>query len=226
MPLTIGVGDEWIEEVIQRVQPFTMTSRERIYGLCLAVEHVVRSKVPGSFVECGVWRGGSAMAIALSLQHAGVNDRELVMFDTYQGMTEPTDGDRDLEGNLASDLLQEADRETSLVWAKSQLDEVQENISSVGYANVSYVVGDVLETVPAQAPETIALLRLDTDWYESTRHEMTHLLPRVARGGILIVDDYGHWSGARRAVDEYVDEHGLDLFLCPLDYTGRLAVIS
>ena len=165
------------------------------------------------------------MAIALSLLHVGAADRELVMFDTYEGMTAPSDRDRDLEGNLASDLLEQSDRETSLVWAKSTLSEVQANLSSVGYDNVHYVVGDILETVPARAPATIALLRLDTDWYESTRHEMTHLLGRVARGGILIIDDYGHWSGARRAVDEYIEENGLDLFLCPLDYTGRLAVI-
>ncbi|HYM86681.1 MAG TPA: TylF/MycF/NovP-related O-methyltransferase, partial [Pseudoxanthomonas sp.] len=73
-------------------------------------------------------------------------------------------------------------------------------------------------------PECIALLRLDTDWYESTRHEMIHLFPRLCVGGVLILDDYGHWLGARRAVDEYLGEHNVPLFLQRIDYTGRYAV--
>ena len=74
------------------------------------------------------------------------------------------------------------------------------------------------------APRKIALLRLDTDWYESTKHELVHLFPRLSTGGVLIVDDYGHWAGARRAVDEYVSEHGIVMLLTRIDYTGRIGV--
>src|ERR1051325_10354963 len=84
--------------------------------------------------------------------------------------------------------------------------------------------GTVEETIPAQAPERIALLRLDTDWYESTRHELVHLYPRLVPGGVLIIDDYGHWEGARKAVDEYIAQNNLRLFLNRIDYAGRLAI--
>ena len=70
----------------------------------------------------------------------------------------------------------------------------------------------------------IALLRLDTDWYESTLHELEHLYPRLGRGGVIIIDDYGHWQGARKAVDEYVSRNRLRLLLTAVDYTGRVAV--
>ena len=65
------------------------------------------------------------------------------------------------------------------------------------------------------------MLRLDTDWYESTRHELEHLMPLLQAGGVLIIDDYGHWQGARRAVDEYLDRTGMPLLLSRTDYSGR-----
>jgi O-methyltransferase len=222
----VGGGDEWVAEIITAVQPFTMTSAERIYGLCLAVDHVARHRVPGAIVECGVWRGGSAMAAARTLDRAGEHERHLVLFDTFHGMTPPAEVDRDLAGRSASALMEREDPASSHVWAASSLEEVRRNLASTGYERVDYVEGDVLQTIPDRAPEEIALLRLDTDWYESTRHELKWLFPRISTGGILIVDDYGHWSGARRAVDEHFREIGSRTFLSPLDYTGRLAVID
>jgi O-methyltransferase len=82
----------------------------------------------------------------------------------------------------------------------------------------------VERTLPDRAPAEIALLRLDTDWYESTRHELVHLYPRLSAGGVLIVDDYGHWAGAKRAVDEYLGEQAEPLLLHRIDYTGRIAI--
>jgi O-methyltransferase len=106
------------------------------------------------------------------------------------------------------------------------VEDVRRNMRSTGYDDslVSYVVGPVETTIPAHAPDAIALLRLDTDWYESTRHELMHLYPRLSPGGILIVDDYGHWQGARRAVDEFLDATNARLLLCRIDYTGRIGV--
>jgi O-methyltransferase len=222
----VGGGDEWAAEIIAAVQPFTMTSAERIYGLCLAVDHVARHGIPGAIVECGVWKGGSAMAAARTLERVGDLQRDIVLFDTFRGMTAPADVDRDLAGRSASALLEREDPASSHVWAAASLDEVQQNLSSTGYERLDYVEGDVLETIPSRAPQEIALLRLDTDWYESTRHELHWLFPRISPGGILIVDDYGHWSGARRAVDEYFREIGSRTFLSPLDYTGRLGVVD
>jgi hypothetical protein len=99
-------------------------------------------------------------------------------------------------------------------------------MDSTGYPSdlINYVEGKVEETIPVNAPDQISLLRLDTDWYESTKHELIHLYPRLVEGGVLIIDDYGHWQGARRAVDEYIEENNLPLLLCRIDYTGRITV--
>jgi hypothetical protein len=152
--------------------------------------------------------------------------RRLHLFDTFSGMPSPTDVDRDLTGTAAARLLAAEDRATGSTWAASPLADVQRNLLGTGYPAelVEFVAGRVEETLPTRAPERIAVLRLDTDWYESTRHELEHLYPRLAAGGVLIVDDYGHWQGARRAVDEYLAATGARLFLSRIDYTGRLAV--
>jgi O-methyltransferase len=208
------------------VRPYTMTSKERIFALREAVEYVVRHNIPGDIVECGVWKGGSMMAVARTLTDRGVSDRKLHLFDTFEGMPEPTDADRSFRHDAAKDLLRESDRETALVWAYSPLDEVKRNLRDTGYpeANIAFVQGKVEVTLPAAAPDRIALLRLDTDWYESTRHELVHLYPRLSVGGVLIIDDYGHWEGARRAVDEFLADNRRKILLNRIDYTGRIAV--
>ena len=129
------------------------------------------------------------------------------------------------QGIPASVLLKEADR-SSNIWAYSPMDEVRMNVSSIGYpsSRLRFVKGRVEHTVPRDAPEQISVLRLDTDWYESTRHELIHLYPRISIGGVLIIDDYGHWEGARRAVDEYLSEQNATILLNRIDSTGRIAV--
>jgi O-methyltransferase len=211
--------------IIDRVAPFTMTSVERIVALRDAVAHVCRHRIDGAIVECGVWRGGSMMAAALTLQELGER-RPLHLFDTFAGMPPPADVDRDISGTTAAGLLATEDPATGSTWAASPLADVRRNVLGTGYPAelVQFVAGRVEETIPARAPDRIAVLRLDTDWYESTRHELEHLYPRLAVGGVLIIDDYGHWQGARRAVDEYLAATGVRLFLSRIDYTGRLAV--
>ena len=89
---------------------------------------------------------------------------------------------------------------------------------------IHFVQGKVEETIPRVLPERIALLRLDTDWYESTRHELIHLYPKLCAGGVLVLDDYGHWQGSRKAVDEWMAQTGTRMLLNRVDYTGRIAV--
>lgn len=212
-------------ELCLRVAPYTMTTPPRIYALARAVEYVTRCGIRGAIVECGVWRGGSMMAVALTLLRLGVTDRDLYLFDTFSGMTEPGDEDVKHSGERASDLLEASDRE-SHDWAVASLEEVREAVFSVGYPEerIQLVQGPVEETLPANAPPEIALLRLDTDWYSSTRHELVHLYPRVARGGVVLLDDYGYWQGARQAVDEFIAENDVPLLLNRLDNTARIAV--
>ncbi len=201
-----------------------MTSAVKLYGLIQAVRYVARYRVPGDIVECGVWRGGSMQAAALTLLEAGATDRELHLFDTFEGMPPPTDKDRRHDGRLASELMVKQGRDTTL-WAVASLDDVRAGMEQVGYPSdrIHYHPGLVEQTIPEQAPERIAILRLDTDWYESTRHELEHLWHRLSPGGVLIIDDYGHWEGARKAVDEFLDDTEEPLLLLPLSF-GRIAV--
>jgi O-methyltransferase len=217
--------DERDADLCRRVGPYTMTTPPRIYALVRAVEYVVHRGIPGAFVECGVWRGGSMMAVALTLQRLNATDRDLYLFDTFAGMTAPTDADVKPSGERAADLLEAEDADSD-VWAIASLDDVRETLLGTGYPaeRIHFVEGPVEETLPDRAPAEIALLRLDTDWYASTKHELVHLYPRLRAGGVLILDDYGYWQGARRAVDEYVAEHELRLLLNRIDHTARIAL--
>jgi hypothetical protein len=218
---------QWIREIVDKVSPFTMTSIERIISLCHAVQYVSQSGIGGDVVECGVWRGGSMMAAALTFAHLGDTKRSLYLFDTFEGMTPPTDADRNIgSGRLASDILAK-DPKTGHVWAISPIDEVRANLQKTGYPDdrLHFVKGRVEDTIPANAPDQISVLRLDTDWYESTHHELSHLYPRLSEHGVLIIDDYGWWEGARKAVDEYVEAKKLPLLLQRIDKLGgRIAI--
>jgi O-methyltransferase len=217
--------DEADKELYRRVDPYTMTTPPRVYALVRAVEYVASRDVPGAIVECGVWRGGSMMAAALTLRRVGAANRNLYLYDTFAGMPPPSEADTTRSGERAADLLAQND-ETSHIWAIASLEDVRTAMLSVGYPQdrIHFVEGLVEETLPGTAPDEIALLRLDTDWYESTKHELEHLYPRLAPGGVLILDDYGHWQGARRAVDEYLADNGITLLLNRIDSTARLAV--
>lgn len=217
--------DPRVVDICRAVAPFTMTSPERVAALVEAVRYVARHAIPGAIVECGVWRGGSMMAVAQTLLEID-DSRELHLFDTFDGMPPPAAADRDLTGASAADLMAADSKQTGDVWARSPLTDVRRNLLGTGYpeSRVRFVAGRVEETLPASAPERIAILRLDTDWYESTRHELVHLFPRLSVGGVLIIDDYGHWQGARLAVDEYLAETGARLLLNRIDATGRIGV--
>jgi O-methyltransferase len=220
-------------ETIERVaafsssDPLSQPPPARYSVLCDAVDYIVEHDVPGSIVECGVFRGASMMAAALELSRLGVSDRELVLFDTFSGMPAPSDKDVSVGGQVAYGTWKrlQLGNETS-TWAAASLDEVRQNMLSTGYDpdRIHLVKGKVEDTLPGAAPEEIALLRLDTDWYESTRHELIHLFPRISPGGVLILDDYGHWAGARCAADEYFRDEGVRIFLNRVDYSARVAV--
>jgi O-methyltransferase len=216
-----------VVDTIIRVKDYTMTSAERLHGLCEAVRYITSGGIEGDIVECGVWRGGSMMAVAEMLSKFGDQSRNLHLFDTFSGMSEPTNSDVTVQGETAQSLMSsESKTDPTSVWCVSALDEVRQHMATTGYpeSRTFFYPGMVEDTIPSGAPEKIALLRLDTDFYESTRHEMEHLFPRLANGGVLIIDDYGHWEGARRAVDEYFEKHGIGMMLHRLDYTGRIGI--
>ncbi len=213
--------------VVNRVRPYTMTSNARIYSVYKSVEYLVKHQVPGAIVECGVWRGGSSMAAALTLMEHEDSSRELFLFDTYEGMSAPTEKDISRTGESAQGKWESSQKDTVNEWCYASLEDVTANIASTGYPmnKVHLIKGMVEDTIPTQWPQgDIALLRLDTDWYESTKHELEHLFPRLVVGGVLIIDDYGDWQGARDAVDEYMAKHNLKMLLNRVDGTGRVAI--
>ncbi len=215
-------------KAIQTVNGFTMTSLERRYHLLQSVRHVVKHDIQGAFVECGVWRGGSMMLMAQTLNTCGDASRDLYLYDTFEGMPPPTELDKDF-GNRPAAARLEADeqaKESSQVWAIATLGEVKQHMTNVGYSpkKINYVVGKVEATIPATMPTKIALLRLDTDWYDSTAHELKYLYPLVVSGGVVIIDDYGYWQGARKAVDEFLEQSKDRILLHRIDDTGRAFV--
>jgi len=216
--------DDEVRSVIRAVRPWTMTSDEKLFALVVAVRYVVDHGIRGDIVECGVWRGGSMQAIARVLAARGVVDRELHLFDTFEGMPPPTAQDVRHGGPPAAELLATRPR-TAKVWAIADLEDVRAGMDQVPYPShrIHYHQGLVEDTIPRGAPEQIALLRLDTDWYASTKHELEHLYDRVPSGGVVIIDDYDYWEGSRKAVDEFVAGTGARLLLAPMG-SGRIAI--
>jgi hypothetical protein len=214
-------------EVFSKVSPYTMTSIERVKALMDSVNYISRNNLDGDIVECGVWKGGSILATLLQLKKNG-NEKTIWMYDTFEGMSEPTEFDIDNKDRSASQRMAVEDKFTSNVWAYSTLNEVKSNLNQVEDHNcdLRFVVGKVEESLKntINLPEKIAILRLDTDWYESTKIELEVLFPRLVKNGILIIDDYGHWKGCKKAVDEYFGKFRNSFLLSRIDYTGRLLI--
>ena len=215
--------------IVERALPYTLTGVARLEALIDAVRHVVRAGIGGAFAECGVWRGGSILAMILTLQELDAADRDVYLYDTFEGMTAPSEADQShIHGPALERWRESGGRPWRELFAPEVFNEeaVRETVLATGYPaeRLHFVRGPVEETLPRHAPDRLALLRLDTDWYESTRHELRHLYPRLVEGGILIVDDYGEWEGCRRAVDEYLAQEPSPPFLARIDHTGRIAV--
>ena len=220
--------DQGAIDIVAAVRPHTMRSDERIFALIQAVRYLAKSRVEGAIVECGVWRGGSMMAVAHTLAWLGRRDVDLYLFDTYEGMTKPTETDLDYRGTPAAPEFVRTQRGADASdWCRAPFEEVEANLFATGYPRerIKLIKRKVEETIPGQAPDKISLLRLDTDWYESTKHELLHLYPRLSNSGVLIIDDYGHWRGSRKATDQYFANSGMTpILLNRIDYTGRIGV--
>lgn len=150
------------------------------------------------------------MAMALALLQEGIVNTDIWLYDTFEGMTLPTEIDLAHDGTRALGFF---DKDMPDAWISciAGIEEVRNNMILTEYPGdrIHYVAGPVEETIPANLPsEQISLLRLDTDWYASTKHELENLFPMVSEGGVLIIDDYGHWQGSRKAVDEFFREYG------------------
>lgn len=209
---------------------WTMASRERVVATINACKHAVQSGIEGDFVECGVWRGGNSIAAKLTFENYG-SDKKVWLFDTFAGMTAPTEFDSTpFSDRSTEDRFEETRKGDHNDWCFASLEDVRANFEKSGadLRGVKMVPGDVMKTLANKRnlPDRMSVLRLDTDFYDSTKVEMEVLYPRLSTGGSLLIDDFGHWDGARRAVEEYFD--GLPSGSRPLlhytDYTGRMGV--
>jgi hypothetical protein len=208
----------------------TMASPERVVATIKACKHAVQNGIEGDFVECGVWRGGNSIAAKLTFQNYG-SDKKVWLFDTFTGMTSPTEFDTTrFSDKSAAERFLQAQAQDRNEWCFASLEDVQANFRSAAadLADVHFVAGNVMETLKNERnhPDRLCVLRLDTDFYDSTKMELETLYPLLSTGGSLLIDDFGHWDGARRAVEEYLatlPPHSRPL-LYYTDYSGRMAV--
>lgn len=189
----------------------TMVSPERLFSIVLSLRWIEENGIPGDVVECGVWRGGASILTGLWLQHHGIRNRKVWLYDTFSGMVASgADDVRTRDGKGYSEMLEEHEQKgmgDAGVRAFASIESVRRNFGHAGLdlSQVDFIEGDVALTLRAEEnlPTDIALLRLDTDWYESTSVELEVLYPKLQLRGALLIDDYGYYDGARKAVDEY-----------------------
>lgn len=225
MPVELNAAEREIVKYVMSKR-LTMVSYERLWTTVMACKHALNNGMEGDFVECGVWRGGNAIA-ASEIFKLYKSDKAVWLFDTFKGMTAPTSNDVQASNGEAAKNQYIADqKETHNEWGYASIDDVRQNFANRGLAsNVRFVEGDVCQTLDTETlPSKICVLRLDTDWYESTKKELEVLYPKLSVGGCLIIDDYGRWSGSKKATDEYFEINHNRPFLQYTDYTGRVAV--
>lgn len=212
--------------LLRRIDGLSMTSKIAQWEFIRALRDIEARDIPGDIVECGVWRGGNLALAGLHNLQFG-SKRQIWAYDTFAGMTAPTEFDEKATSSLdTAKKFQELDRDGHNDWCYASREDVVRNFATVvgENARLKIVQGPVQDTLldSANLPDKIALLRLDTDFYDSTKAEMEILYPRLERGGILIIDDYGEWAGARKAVDEYFQ--GQHVWLHRVTDTVRLMV--
>ena len=151
-------------KLFEEIEYATATTLERVDALLNAIDYLERNKIIGDFVECGVWKGGSCMAMAKKLLKNDSNKRKIWLFDTFEGMTEPDENDIEVEtGIRGKELLANADRNSEKynMWAYAPLNEVKNNMKKTGYPvdNIKYIIGKVEDTLKAgDIPEKVSLL--------------------------------------------------------------------
>jgi hypothetical protein len=210
------------KEIYSEIKSRTMTNPSSISNILLASEYLTKENVPGAYVECGVWRGGSAIAFCIGTLRKNLQQREVYLYDTFEGYLATSEEDFQIQDGKFFHELYKKDKN---YLCEANLNDVKTGMESSEYpANlVTYVVGDVLETIPKTLPRSIALLRLDTDYFDSTLHELTHLFPLVEPGGVIIIDDYDHWNGSKKACDEYFKSINENVFLMRME-SGRMFI--
>jgi hypothetical protein len=216
-------------EAITLVEDHTMLSYQRLVTLWQQVRYLDRTGIDGALVECGTWKGGAAALMGLAHRRWGEASRDLHLFDSFQGLPEP---DRAHDGEMAVRYAGEraAGRLQSIGKCVGTLEDnkpVLTTIAQYPRSLTHYHVGWFQDTLPlaCSSLKTIALLRIDGDWYESTKICLETLFPLVSSGGIVVIDDYGKWAGCRKAVDEFMETLPRRLLINHIDAAGRYIIV-
>ena len=207
--------DKFIKSV---VYPNTMCSREQVTELNNLLEKTIINEIKGDIIECGTWRGGLACLMLKSIIDKKLN-KKLYIYDTFSGMPQPTNVDVSFDGESAVDQFTKLYKEgnDTVKWCRAGIEVVSKNLEKVTNNFETYSVlvkGKVENTLflEENLPKQICLMRLDTDWYKSTKIELETVYPRLSVGGIIIVDDYNHWQGQQKAVDEFFNKLPSDTY--------------
>ena len=215
-------------EIYSEIAGEVCGSRQAVVSLIRGVDYIVANDIPGAFVECGVFRDANIVAMIRRLQDHGISDREIYLYDTFEGMPRPDAIDTYIDGEPAIRVWEARKDEQGIGsdWVRCDIEDVQERVFALGYPKdkLHFVKGLVEETIPGTIPDSISLLRLDTDFYSSTSHELKHMYERLAPKGLLIIDDYGAFAGARQATDEFFEELGQRPYLARVDAHVRFIV--
>ena len=208
--------------VFLKVLPYTMAGYKRLANAYDLAQDIENNGVKGSFVEFGVWKGGISGAMAKVADSRG-SKRIVWLFDSFEGLPEPTDKDGGVAQEYAEDKA--TGKFESIKRCVGPLEDVQHLLFSVlrlQKENIKVEKGWFQETLPLVKTELgpIAILRLDADWYESTKYLLEELYDQVVSGGYIIIDDYGHWEGCKKAVDEFMEKRNIKTELIRIDYTG------
>ena len=195
-----------------------------------AAQKINEQGIEGAVVECGVWKGGVSMGMMMVNQRYNT-DRHFWLYDTFEGLPEPADDkngphaqqlfrevQNKIHKNITTKAMELFEKRKDLEdgkWNYGPLEVVKNNMYFSGYPRdkLHFIQGKVEDTLvqPHLLPDKIAILRLDTDWYESTKIELEVLYERLQPGGLLAIDDFCHWPGSTRATEEYFrDKLGID----------------
>ena len=214
-------------KILKEITNLSMSTPANHWAIIQSLKHIKENDIKGDIVECGVWRGGNLILFKKIIDTLNL-EKKIFAFDTFQGMPMPSKEDFDLKDIDAGKIYQNY-KNKDLKWCFSDIDEVKNNISKFfeDYnKSFNFIKGKVEETLMYEnnLPNKISLLRLDTDFYESTKKELEILYPRLNKGGVLIIDDYGHWKGSKKAVDEYFNIEKDFFWFHRIDYASRLLI--